>query len=85
MLTPDIPVTNVLEQRVVEANLKDFDFVCASIRFVFQNHSLRIEVSEAENNIYFHKEEWLKIIFGVLECQYLIGYTSHVFIQLKFF
>jgi hypothetical protein len=69
-------VINVLEQRVVETNLKDFDFVCASIRFIYRNDSLRIEASEEENNIYFLKEEWSKLIFGVLECKYLVGFKA---------
>jgi len=67
----------VIQLRTVQSNLKDYNFVCNSILFLFKNDSLTIEfVGDQEDNISFQKEEWPKLIFGVVEPKYLIGFKA---------
>jgi hypothetical protein len=66
----------IFELRAMESNLKDFDFVCNSIRFVFQNNSLSIESTDRRNNIFFQEADWPKLILGVVEPKYLIEFKA---------
>ena len=53
------------------------NFVCNSILLLFKNDSFTIEfVVDQEDNISFQKEEWPKLIFGVVEPKYLIGFKA---------
>jgi len=70
-------ISQVIQLRSVQSNLKDYNFVCNSILFLFKNDSLTIEfVGDQEDNISFQKEEWPKLIFGVVEPKYLIGFKA---------
>ena len=67
----------MIQLRSVQSNLKDYNFVCNSILFLFKNDSFTIEfVVDQEDNISFQKEEWPKLIFGVVEPKYLIGFKA---------
>ena len=70
-------ISQTLQLRSEQSNLKDFDFVCNSIQFLFKNGSFLIEPAvDRKDNISFLKEEWPKLIFGVVEPKYLIGFKA---------
>jgi hypothetical protein len=67
----------VLELRLLNAKVGEFELSCNKLLFVFNKNSLFVSEYDGENSeICFEKSEWVKLIFGVLPVQSLVGFSG---------
>lgn len=70
-------ISSVLLQRIENLNIKDFDFSCNAIRFIYSESNLTIiEYKGLNPNLIFENSEWVKAIFGVISVKYLVGFRG---------
>lgn len=70
-------IRKVLEHRLIDSNIKDFDLICNGIRFRYSNNNLTIEsIPGAKSDVIFDTHDWVKLIFGVVNPVKLRGYQS---------
>jgi predicted acetyltransferase len=68
---------SILELRLVNALVGNFNVSCNEILFTFHNKTLVISDFKGEKaDINFEKSEWVKLIFGVVPVQSLVGFSS---------
>ncbi len=67
----------VLELRLLNAKVGEFELSCNKFLFVYTKNSLFVSEYTGENpEICFEKSEWVKLIFGVLPVQSLLGFSG---------
>lgn len=67
----------VLELRLLNAKVGEFVLSCNKFLFVYNKNSLLVSEYNGENpEICFEKSEWVKLIFGVLPVQSLVGFSG---------
>lgn len=70
----------ILEQRLKNSQINNFEFSCNKILFSYINNALKIrENSSNESDIYFENPEWTKLILGASPLKYLNGYIYSPF------
>lgn len=68
---------SVLELRLVNALVENFNVSCNEILFTFYNKKLVISDFKGEKaDINFVKSEWVKLVFGVVQVESLVGFSS---------
>jgi hypothetical protein len=68
----------IIEKRLLNYKIKDFEFSCNSFLFCYYNSSLNINHNYKENSdITFENSEWTKLIFGVVSCKNLFGFIGN--------
>jgi hypothetical protein len=67
----------VLELRLLNARVGEFELSCNKLLFVYKNNSLSISEYTVEyTETCFDHPEWVKLIFGVLPVQSLSGFSG---------
>jgi hypothetical protein len=67
----------LLELRLLNATVGDFELSCNNLLFLYNKNSLSVGDYTGENpDITFEKSEWVKLIFGILPVQSLVGFSG---------